>query len=409
MSVISGSTPAYRDGVAEAPRGERGGADRVMDAGPTTTPAAPAAHPLSAARLRVCLISSSFYGWGHYSGPGRVTRMLGRELARRGARVTAIVPRRHGQREVEQVDGITVLGYPAGSPWHALRLSRECDADIYHSQGPTLATLLAAAARPRRRHVITLRDAPSLRELGRSVRALIPDRARDVLPVLRDEHPLRWLGAVPANAVYCSAEELVALARARLHRRTAGFLPAPVSVPRRVQKSRVPTVCFLGSWAPHRHPERVLALAARFPSVRIIAIGRSPDRAHDLELRRAFARYANLHAPGAVNQFRSDALSQTLSESWVLVSTGGGRGLPDACVEGAAHGCAILSDADPDAFATRFGHHAATGDLAAGLEALLAGDAWRELGARGHAHVLATFDAEVALRRHLDAYGEVLA
>ncbi|HEX7940301.1 MAG TPA: hypothetical protein VF488_00770, partial [Gemmatimonadaceae bacterium] len=135
----------------------------------------------------------------------------------------------------------------------------------------------------------------------------------------------------------------------------------------------------------------------------------SPDREHDLELRREFDRFPNLRMLGPVNQFRSDAISQALSESWVLVSTAAGRGLPDACVEGAAHGCAILSDADPDGFASRFGHRAADGDLAGGLEALLAGDAWRERGERGHAHALATFDAEVAVRRHLEAYDGLMA
>ncbi|HEU4641208.1 MAG TPA: glycosyltransferase [Gemmatimonadaceae bacterium] len=406
MPVISGSSSAYRDDVERPPGGERGDA---LPAANVSSLASGIPRVSSVSRLRLCLLSPSFYGWGRYSGHGRVTRLLGRELARRGARVTAVVARRHGQREVEEVDGVRVLGYPADAPWRALELSRDCDADIYHSQDPSLSTVLAAIARPRRRHVVTLRDVPPLRELGRALRVLLPGHPRALLPMLREGNPLRWLAALPADALYCSSESLLALARTRLRRRDAGLLPTVVVVPRRVQKSRVPTVCFVGPWERHRRPERALALAARFPRVRVIAIGRSPDREHDLELRREFERHPNLQMLGPVNQFRSDALSQALSESWVLVSTAAGRGLPDAFAEGAAHGCAILADADPDGFASCFGHHAVHGDLAGGLEALLAGDAWRECGERAHAHALATFDAEVAVRRHVEIYDGLMA
>ena len=106
-----------------------------------------------------------------------------------------------------------------------------------------------------------------------------------------------------------------------------------------------------------------------------------------------------------IDPFHSDALADILSESWVLVNTGARPGVPDACVEAAAHRCAILSDADPDGFATRFGHHAADGDLAAGLDALLANDSWRALGGLGHEYVLENYQSERVMERYLAVYG----
>jgi glycosyltransferase involved in cell wall biosynthesis len=110
---------------------------------------------------------------------------------------------------------------------------------------------------------------------------------------------------------------------------------------------------------------------------------------------------------GLIDPFGSDALANILSESWILVSTGARRGLPDAFVDGAAHSCAILSDADPDGFATRFGYYATHGDLAAGLETLLANDAWRELGERGHEHVLERFETGRVMGTYLEMYERV--
>ena len=47
--------------------------------------------------MRICLICVEIFAWGKYGGFGRATRMLGRELVRRGMSVDAVVPRRKGQ------------------------------------------------------------------------------------------------------------------------------------------------------------------------------------------------------------------------------------------------------------------------------------------------------------------------
>ena len=351
-------------------------------------------------QLRVCLIAPGLYAWGSHNTTGRAARVLGRELARRGVKVSAVIPKRHGQRELEQMDGITVHGFPAESPWRAAALCRECDADVYHSIEPSLFMALAGSLQRGRRHVVTIR-AP--RDWIRELRS--GDRVDVATECLLYENPIVWLAAHRADPLLCASEDLVPLASAKYRVRDPLFLPTPVAVPRRVQKGSTPTVCFMGGWQRHRRPELFFDLARRFPSVTFIAVGKSRDRSYDASLRREYGSLSNLQLTGLIDPFRSDALANILSESWILVNTGARRGVPDACVEAVAHRCAILSDADPDGFATRFGYHAAGDlDLAAGLETLLANDAWRPLGERGHEHVLENYETERVMRRYMGIY-----
>jgi glycosyltransferase involved in cell wall biosynthesis len=325
--------------------------------------------------------------------------VIGRELARRGVRVSAVIPKRHGQRDLEQVDGIKVYGFRAESPWSAAALCRECDADVYHSFDPSMFTAMAGAAQRGRRRVVTIR-APHdwLREFRAGNRV---DVATYCLLV---ENPLVWFAVHRADAVLCASDDLVPTVRAKYRVNDPIFLPTPVSIPRRVQKGKSPTVCFMGGWDRHRHPELFFDLARRFPAVTFIAVGRARDRSYDARLRREYGSLPNLEFTGVIDPFHSDALSNILSESWILVNTGVRRGVPDACVEAAAHRCAILSDADPDGFATRFGHHASDGDLAAGLDALLTNDTWRPLGELGHGFVLDNYETERVMGRYLRVY-----
>jgi glycosyltransferase involved in cell wall biosynthesis len=353
----------------------------------------------SVGRLRVCLIAPGLYAWGSHNPTGRAARVLGRELARRGVKVSAVIPKRHGQRDLEQMDGITVHAYRPESPWSAVALCRECDADVYHSFDPSVFTAMAGAAQRGRRHVVTIR-APHdwLRELRGGNRTDIAQAC------LLTENPLVWLAVHRADAILCASDDLVPLVRTKYRVKEAIFLPTPVAIPRRVQKGRTPTVCFMGGWDRHRHPELFFELARRFPAATFVAVGKARDRRYDASLRRRYGSLPNLEFTGVIDPFHSDALSNILAESWILVNTGVRRGVPDACVEAAAHRCAILSDADPDGFATRFGYHAADGDLAAGLDALLANDSWRPRGELGYEFVLENYERERVVGRYLGVY-----
>ncbi len=111
--------------------------------------------------MRVCLICVEIF-INKSGGFGRATRTIGRELARRGIEVYAVVPRQGGQKLVEVHDGITILSFPKYEPWKAFHLFREADAGVYHSSEPSMSTVLAMRAMPDRKHMITFRDPRNL-------------------------------------------------------------------------------------------------------------------------------------------------------------------------------------------------------------------------------------------------------
>ena len=110
--------------------------------------------------MKVCFICNQIASWGKIGGFGTATRAIGAGLAKRGVEVVAVVPRRQqqGQRDAEQLDGITVYGTGSWETMTSGRIFREIDADIYHSQEPTVASRLAQLAVPEKVHIVTCRD-----------------------------------------------------------------------------------------------------------------------------------------------------------------------------------------------------------------------------------------------------------
>ena len=108
--------------------------------------------------MKICFICTEIFEWGKYGGFGRATRIIGRELVKRGIEVYAVIPRRNGQKEFELLDGIKVLGFPKTNPFYASRLFKMCDADIYHSQEPSFITYLAVKEMQDKVHLVTSRD-----------------------------------------------------------------------------------------------------------------------------------------------------------------------------------------------------------------------------------------------------------
>lgn len=358
--------------------------------------------------MRVCLLSTEIFAWGKYGGFGRATRTIGRELARRGLEVFAIVPRRMGQGAVESLDGITVLSYPMGAPWQAARLARAADADVYHSQEPSTATWLAMRAMPDRRHVVTFRDPRDWRDWRTELAHPSLSRLQVLANILYEDNPLVHRAVRRADRRFCAALCLQAkvVAKYGLADRPP-LLPTPVVVPAVVRKAPQPTVCYLARWDRRKRPDRFFDLVARFPGVRFLAVGRSRDAGYDRALRERYGHLPNLHLTGFVDQFGTPELSAILGRSWIVVNTAAREGLPNAFLEAAAHRCAILSEVDPDGFASRFGARVQGGDFAGGLAWLLKHDRWRERGMRGYAHVRDTFELHRAVEEHLAVYDEL--
>jgi glycosyltransferase involved in cell wall biosynthesis len=324
--------------------------------------------------------------------------------------VSAVVPRRADQAAVENLDGIQVHGLTLPELLGSGSAYERFAADIFHSQEPSLGTYLAARAGPKARHVVTFRDTRDASD-WRTERGL-PSASQ--LQVLANRlYEDNWLvhRAVRRADLCCVAARMLAgRAQAKYGlAREPQFLPTPVDVPERVEKDREPTVCFVARWDRRKRPELFFELARRFPRVRFLAAGKSRDPAYERSLRDRYGKLPNLQMLGFIDQFRGPELSQLLGRSWILINTAAREGLPNAFIEAAAHGCAILSAVDPDQFASRFGYHATEDDFADGLTRLLEGNQWRQLGEAGRDHVRRVFSLKPAIDRHIEIYTELLA
>jgi glycosyltransferase involved in cell wall biosynthesis len=361
--------------------------------------------------MRICFLVSEFFSWGKYGGYGTATRIIATELARRGLGVTVITPARGKQPDREVVDGVEVLSYPVYSLGAQFNLLRQCNADIYHSQEPSLGTWLAMKAAPGRAHVVTCRDTRVYADWLIEMRSWVLDGSfKTLLTFPYENNPLVTRAVRAAAAVYCPNEFSRPIARKKYGLASLpGFLPSPVRAPELpVRKALEPTVCFVGRWDRRKRPELFFELAREFPQVRFIAMGQARTKARTGELRRRYRNLSNLELPGFLDQFSSNQFQQTLSRSWILVNTALREGLPRSFLEAAYFKCAILSRVDPDGFASRFGRRVENDDFAAGLRSLLAQEAWRAHGEEAHRYVAGKYGVEQSVGQHLKVYHRLL-
>jgi glycosyltransferase involved in cell wall biosynthesis len=344
-----------------------------------------------------------------------VTRTLGRELARKGLDVSVVTVRRTGQREVEELEGVTVYGYPSHSdkpyPMRAAlsrlesaKYYRIADADIYHSEAESYNTIVAERAMAGRRHVITFQDPYDSGEWERiggvdpRYRPTAAFRARCAL-----ENRILASACRRADALYSQARFLIGRAT-RLYglRERPGFLPNPVRVPRRrMMKAERPTICFLARWDPQKRVEFFLRLAERFPEVKFVAMGRAHDAKRDAELRRLYRGVQNLRLTGFVSE---EEKSRILERSWALVNTSVREALPVSFLEALAHETPIVSGEDPDGLTSRFGFRVLGDDYDAALSRLLESGDWAEKGRSGRRYVEEVHELGRVVRMHVEAY-----
>ncbi|HXF85206.1 MAG TPA: glycosyltransferase family 4 protein [Anaerolineales bacterium] len=360
--------------------------------------------------MKICLISVEIFAWGKYGGFGRSTRMIGRELVKRGIEVTAIVPRRDGQKPIEILDGIRVLGFEPYSPLSAIKLAREADADIYHSQEPSFGTYLAQWAMPHRKHIITFRDTRNIRDWW--IEFVYPslNHLQVVSNFLYEDNFLVRLAVRRADDWFAASKALISKARRKYRLpRDPTFLPSPIPFVEVIQKSETPLVCFVGRLDRRKRPHIFFELARQFPKVHFVAVGAGRDTQWERELRSKYGNIPNLSVHGFVDQFGGQELSELFNKAWVLVNTSARESLPTTFVEAAAHGCAILSEIDPDGFASQYGYHVTDGDYAKGLRKLLQNDNWREKGQVGLECTRRIFSLEVSMQKHIQIYEGLLS
>lgn len=364
--------------------------------------------------MKVCFIASQIAAWGKIGGFGTATRALGSGLAHRGIEVSAVVPRRkkQGQKSLEVLDGITVHGPSYVQTLTSGRIFRAIDADIYHSQEPTIGTWFAQRAVPNAIHVVTCRDPRDFREHMVELkhtnwkRRLIAPATfyYESGPLVRDA--VRRAAAVVSPAPTVLDSRIKALYGDDVQPR---FLPYPVDIPAQPpRKAERPTALFVGRFDHRKRIELFFELARQSPEVRFIAIGEAHDPDYDRHLRATYGDIPNLEMPGFVPRFGNPSITQYYEEAWVLVNTSAREGLPYTFIEAAAFGCSILSSLDPEGFASRFGAYVQDGDFKTGLSRLLADDRWRDCGRAGAAYVAEHWDLDASILGHIELYQELL-
>ena len=359
--------------------------------------------------MRVCLLCVEIFAWGKFGGFGRSTRVVGRELAKRGIEVTAVVPRRQDQKPVEDLDGIRVLSFPWHETLSMSKLIRECDADIYHSQHPSLATYFAMRAMPDRRHVVTFRDPKEFEDWRMELFNPSLSKSQVLLNWAYEDSPFVRSAVRRLDGAYACAPSV----NEKL-RRKYGFpkdlelLATPVDLNLDVVKSPTPIVSFLGRWDRRKRPQLFFELAKEFPNVTFQAVGKSRDPVWEAELRQRYGNIPNLKMLGFVDQFESEKLKNILSQSWILVNTSVREGLPTSFLEALANKCALLSSVNPGGATATYGYFVENDDFKTGLQALLDNDAWRAKGEAGWKYVRETFEIEAVLGRHMRVYEDLM-
>lgn len=358
--------------------------------------------------MRICFISVEIFAWSKIGGFGRSTRMLGRELVRRGLDVSAVVPRRVGQASIEILDGIRVYGFSPKNPFSALDLYRQVNADIYHSEEPSFGTYLAQFAMPDRKHVVTFRDTRFARDWWIELRYPSLNYLQVLSNYLYEDNFLVSKAVRRADGLFAASKLLIPRTRKKYRLQDdPEFLPSPVEFLPEIRKSTTPLICFVGRLDRRKRPQVFYDLARQFPQVNFISIGTSRDVKWEERLREEYADLKNLEMRGFINQFVSSELFEIMAKSWILVNTSARESLPTTFIEAAAHGCAILSEIDPDGFASRFGKHVTHGDYASALQSLLQDEAWRTKGLAGMEYTREHFSLENSIRQHLEIYEQL--
>lgn len=332
-----------------------------------------------------------------------MTRTIASELVKRGIEVCAVVGRGRGQKEVEELDGIKVLNFT--NPLTSAKLYRECNADIYHSEEVSLGSYIAMKAMPEAKHVLTFRDPRTFHDHLVEFR-YAPNKLFYPLAWLYYDNYLCGRAVKKMDALFTKAKFFIPKVRKMYDiKKDISFLPDAITIPSRIKKSREPTVCFLGRLDPRKRPEIFFELAKEFPEIRFIAMGKSHNEKYEKHLRKKYGNMPNLEMPGHIIGKEKD---KVLEDSWFLINTAAREGLPVSFLEACAYKCAILSNNNPDGFASNFGYYVKDNDFSAGLRFLLENDGWKQKGEKGYEYVKENYEFNKAIDMHISAYKRLL-
>jgi glycosyltransferase involved in cell wall biosynthesis len=157
-----------------------------------------------------------------------------------------------------------------------------------------------------------------------------------------------------------------------------------------------------------KRPQVFFEFVEQFPDVQFEAVGIGRDSKWEGALISKYEHLPNLKIHGFMDQFNGNELSSLLGKCWILVNTSARESLPTTFVEAAVHGCAILSEIDPDGFSSKFGYHVTDGDFASGLRNLLKDNYWQNAGHVGMEYARKTFSLNESVDRHIQFYKELM-
>jgi len=212
--------------------------------------------------MRVCFVNSEI---GAYGGFGRLNRIIGRELIRRGIEVYVLVPQVEGQRRIEQIDGMTVLAFRHQSIKTILSQDffRIPEADIYDLYNPYplfYYFVTRAISKTTGKIIITFSD-PVSRE---DIKALISSDPK--LENIRKKNKLKipYFAYYPylmylrpylvdrtiskGHAYFCDTKYFIPMVKKMHNLKTEPiFMPHAMEIPiEKPLKSPQPTACLLG-------------------------------------------------------------------------------------------------------------------------------------------------------------------
>lgn len=358
----------------------------------------------------VCIVATEYLGYGPSGGNGVGARALARTLSSRGVRVTSLVPSAADAGPAPAaLDGVPISTYEKRNPIDLRRRARAIGADIYHHVQASLGAGIVQRSLPDRAHVVDCvdpRDADDwkilFRQTGPGSLRLLPSYAYFSAAFAGRAARNATLVQVPARFLRAKAKRIYRLAEEPV------FAPMPLAPPPERAKSPTPLVAFVGRLAKVKRPELLLDVARRFPDVGFVVIGKSADAEYERRIVAGAKSLHNVRFTGFIDQAGDDGLFRWLSRAWILLNTAAREGLPLTFIEAAACRCAILSQTDPDGYASGFGYHAADGDFAEGLQWLLEEQRWRAAGERAFAHVRATHEPKAAVEHQMNLYSKAL-
>ena len=351
--------------------------------------------------MRVGIISSETFV-SRRGGFGKLVRMIGRELARRGFDVWVITWRDPGMDEYMEVDGVKILSYPYTYTSHSvfrhladyskvIPLIRRVNADVYISIDCMVETYIAMKVAPRAKHIIWVQD--PFDEHDYKLLSSIDPYYKFNKPKFEATRALYTLAYRRADLILTQAKFYIPKIYKlyRVDPRNVVYLPNPVErIPDEasIVKAEEPTVCYLARMDPQKRYWLFFELARRFSEVKFIAMG-APNELYRRLYEKIVKKYVglkNLEIKGFVNE---EEKSRILSKCWILCLPSVREGLPIAFLEALAHKTALLSTVNPDGYVSAFGYYArGVDELAKGLQYLLEDSLWMRKGELGRNYVV---------------------